>query len=294
MGVDTVADDTAYGPDFFAGIDAGSRRSARIVVPQLLEIFEPQSVVDVGGGAGHWGAECLARGVREVLTVDGPWVPQTARATPPDCFLEHDLSQPLTLARRFDLAICLEAAEHLPAATASQLVETLTRLAPVVVFSAAMPGQGGDGHINEQPASYWVRLFAQQDYLCYGGVRRRIWSDPLVEVWYRQNLLCFVRREAAGRWRSQLGEPLAADEPLVDIAHPDLLAQHAARADKLAAYADRLETEKEALRQRLDRTRAELDNLQQSRLWRLCNAAAGHARRLGRPTRRSDGVRAQP
>lgn len=289
MGVDAVAADTAYGPEFFAGIDAGSRRSAQIVVPLILELFQPQSLLDMGGGAGHWAAEARARGVRDVLTVDGPWVPPSARATPPDCFLEHDLSRPLTLARRFDVALCLEAAEHLPASVGAQLVQTLTEAAPVVVFSAAMPGQGGDGHVNEQLASYWARLFEKRGYGCYGDLRRRIWNDPLVEVWYRQNLLCFIRSPDIDRWGAQLGAPISADDPLLDIAHPELVTRHASRADQLEAYAVRLEADKASLRVRLEQTTAELERIRGSRLWRAIDAAAGKVRQFSRSGRSTHG-----
>jgi hypothetical protein len=277
--------DTAYGATFFAGIGEGSRRSADVVVPLLLKFFSPHSVVDVGGGGGHWAATCLAGGVADVLAIDGPWVPETARPPSPGRFLEHDLRSPLALNRTFELALCLEAAEHLPAAAAPALVRALTEAAPVVVFSAALPGQGGDGHINEQPASYWARLFAGRDYACFSDLRRRVWNDEAVEVWYRQNLLCFVRRSEAARWSANLTDQIEPDDPLVDVAHPAFLARHKARADGLEAYARQLEADGERLRDELRETRgqlqqrqAELDRIRNSLVWR----AAAPVRRLRR------------
>jgi Methyltransferase domain len=296
MGLDAIEGDTTYGATFFAGIEEGSRRSAEAVVPLLLDLFSPRSVVDVGGGGGHWAAACLARGVRDVLAVDGPWVPEAARATSPDRFLEHDLSSPLVLDRTFDLALCLEAAEHLPASAAPELVRALTAAAPVVAFSAASPGQGGDGHINEQPASYWARLFADRDYVCFSDLRRRIWTNEAVEVWYRQNLLCFVRRSELARWGAELTTPIEQHDPLIDVAHPAFLARHKARADGLEAYAHRLKThvhrlEADAgrlqqelghLRRELGPLQAELDKIRNSPAWRALRLAAGPIRRLRR------------
>jgi hypothetical protein len=54
-----------------------------------------------------------------------------------------------TARKRFDLAISLEVAEHLPEGSAGALVSTLIEAAPVVVFSAAIKGQSGTNHINE-------------------------------------------------------------------------------------------------------------------------------------------------
>jgi SAM-dependent methyltransferase len=289
MGFDTPEGKAAYGASFFAAIDEGSRRSAEAVVPLLLQLFSPRSVVDVGGGGGHWAAACLAGGVRDVLAVDGPWAPATARAAPPARFLEHDLSSPLFLERTFDLALCLETAEHLPASAAPEIVRVLTEAAPVVAFSAALPGQGGDGHINEQPASYWARLFDARDYLCFSDLRRRIWNDEAVEVWYRQNLLCFVQRSELARWGAGLTAPMEPDDPLLDVAHPAFLARHKARADALEAYARRLEADAELLREGLGRTReelaqtqAELDRIRNSPAWRALRLAADPIRRLRR------------
>jgi len=296
MGIDTIGRETIYGGTFFAGIEEGARRSAEVVVPLLIELFSPSSVVDIGGGGGSWAAACLAHGVADAVAVDGPWVPKTARRIPPDRFLEHDLSLPLVLRRTFDLALCLEAAEHLPASAAPELVRGLAEAAPVVAFSAALPGQGGDGHINEQPASYWARLFASQNYVCFSDIRRRIWNDEAVEVWYRQNLLCFVRESELARWGARLTTPIPHDDPLLDVAHPALLARHKAMADRREVYSRRLETDANRLRADADRLRrevartrgelqqrqAELDRIRNSPAWRALQLAARPVRRLRR------------
>jgi hypothetical protein len=250
-----------YGREFFSSVAEGSRRSADEVVSLIFSLFAPNSIVDVGGGAGHWAAAFLELGLHDVLTIDGPWVPRTARVIPADRFLEHDLSRPLTLNRNFDLALCLEAAEHLPASAAPGLVKALTETAPVVVFSAALPGQGGDGHINERLPSYWADLFAVHGYVCYSDLRTRIWNEEAVEVWYRQNLLCFIRRSELHRWRDVLKEPRKAGSPLLDIAHPDLVLRHKLRADRLESYAQRLE-------QDLQQARSDLASVERARVWR--------------------------
>lgn len=292
---ETHPGETAYGEAFFAGIEEGARRSAEILAPLLVELFEPQSIVDVGGGGGRWGAALLASGVPDVLTIDGPWVPAAARAVPPDRFLEHDLRTPLRLDRTFDLALCLEAAEHLPAAAAGELVRALTEAAPVVVFSAALPGQGGEGHVNEQPPSYWASLFAARDYVCFADLRRRLWNNPGVEVWYRQNLLCFVRRSAADRWRPVLGRSVEQSDGVLDIAHPELLERHKRNGDQLRTYAQRLEDEAEVLRReladvrlRLEQRQAELDAILRTRVWRAWRRAVSTASRI-RSLLRRDG-----
>jgi hypothetical protein len=296
MGIDTIGGATPYDATFFAGIEEGARRSAEAVVPLLIEHFSPSSVVDIGSGGGVWAATFLANSVADVVAIDGPWVPHAARCVPPGRFWEHDLSLPLAMKRTFDLALCLEAAEHLPASAAPELVRSLTEAAPVVAFSAALPGQGGDGHINEQPASYWARLFAGRNYVCFSDIRGRIWNDEAVEPWYRQNLLCFVRQSELARWGACLRTSIHHDDPLLDVAHPALLARHKRMADRREVYsrrleadADRLLAEADCLREEVARTRgelqqrqAELDRIRNSLAWRALHLAARPVRRLRR------------
>lgn len=54
-------------------------------------------------------------------------------------FYAHDLTKPLHLNRRFDLALSLEVAEHLPKKSAEIFVDTLCKLSDTIIFSAAIP-----------------------------------------------------------------------------------------------------------------------------------------------------------
>jgi hypothetical protein len=114
----------------------------------------------------------------------------------PADFTPADLTRRLTLDRRYDLATCLEVAEHLPTERSSGLVEDLTAAAPVVLFSAAIPGQGGTDHINEQWPFFWRDLFARRGYVRLDPFRPRLWRDRTVAYCYRQNLYLYASREA--------------------------------------------------------------------------------------------------
>ena len=139
-----------YSLEYFARINDGSRNSADVVVPLVTRLVQPTSVIDVGCGTGQWLAAFKRHGVSDVLGVDGPYVERKQLEIGQQEFLPHDLEQPLWIDREFDLALSLEVAEHLSDSIAEQFVETLSRLAPVVLFSAAVPGQGGEKHVNEQ------------------------------------------------------------------------------------------------------------------------------------------------
>jgi hypothetical protein len=91
------------------------------------------------------------------------------------------------------MAISLEVAEHLPESCADQFVDALVRAAPIVVFSAAIPHQGGINHINEQLQSYWKEKFARHAYIAVDCIRPLVYRRSEVKVWYRQNTIVYCQ-----------------------------------------------------------------------------------------------------
>lgn len=211
-----------YDTTFYDTIAQGCRDSARVVVPLLLDLFHPRSVVDIGCGEGHWLAEFEAAGCR-VIGVDGHHIDPARLAFDPREFRPADLTHPPEVPDRHDLALSLEVGEHLPAEAAERYVASLVASAPIVVFSAAIPGQGGAGHVNERWPAYWEALFRRHRYIGTGALRWMIWENPKVENWYRQNLLVFATTEiipnlSAGAqelWKGPAGLVLPVVHPVL-------------------------------------------------------------------------------
>lgn len=199
--------------------------SARRILPLLLPLLRPQSIVDVGCGNGIWLAVARELGVAEVLGIEGPWIDETRLKIPLNQFHRARLDEPLAVSRRFDLALSLEVAEHLPAGRAAAFVAELTKLAPVVLFSAAVPGQGGVGHENEQWPHYWAALFARAGYRAIDGLRFRLWDDPEVAFWYRQNLILFASEEALSAHRELESLAVRPQGSPIAVVHPELYSQ---------------------------------------------------------------------
>lgn len=181
-----------YDETFYRDAAADARRSARVVVPLLLAQMQVASVADVGCGWGPWLATFLDHGATTVLGIDQPLVDPARLEFPRRCFKSADLSRPIRLRRRFDLALSLEVAEHLPEASAPTLVASLCRLSDAVLFSAAVPHQGGTQHLNEQWPAYWADLFGRHGYLPVDFLRRRLWQHPEVAWWYAQNIMLYA------------------------------------------------------------------------------------------------------
>lgn len=212
-----------YGTQFFDDFQEASRRSARAVLPRLLDLLHPNSIVDVGCGEGIWLSIAAQRGAR-ILGLDGSYVDRTRLTIPPDSFRAHDLMERLPDLDRSDLALCLETAEHLDPTRADSLVGDLVRLAPVVLFSSAAPHQGGTHHVNEQWPSYWVAKFSQCGFTCIDCIRPVIWNDPEVCWYYRQNMFLAVRTEFLAE-RPELQELAGKHGTPLDVVHPDMYRQ---------------------------------------------------------------------
>ncbi len=189
-----------YTTSFYERQSNETHISSEVIVPLLLDLVQPQSVIDVGCGTGSWLRTFLQHGVKEVRGFDGPWLDAAKLLIPQEIFTRADLEKPLRVDKRVDLAISLEVAEHLSPNAAEGFVESLTSMSDVVAFSAAIPFQGGHHHLNEQWPEYWANLFEKKGYVTIDCLRVRLWNERNVHYWYRQNMLIYVKREALPRY----------------------------------------------------------------------------------------------
>jgi len=219
---------TIYDRAFFAEQVIGAARSAEVVVPLVMKIVtDVRSVVDVGCGAGGWLAQFKQAGVPRVLGLDGGAAAEHDQLEiEPEEFRVANLEQDIDLDDSFDLCLCIEVAEHLTDHAAPVIVRNICRLADVVLFSAAIPGQGGTHHLNERWPSYWVDLFASAGYEVLDVVRGRIWNDKRVEWWYRQNLLLFANKTGLSRVAQSAVAGRDSRSTPLDIVHPECLNRH--------------------------------------------------------------------
>lgn len=170
-------------------------RAPEVVVPIIQELFQVNSVLDVGCGLGTWLKVFIQKNVpiENVLGLDGSYINYDQLVINRKNFKEVDLKKPFELSQKFDLAICLEVAEHLPETSANDLVRSLCNHSDTVIFSAAIPGQVGQNHINEQWPNYWKELFLKHGFSRRDLIRPKIWKNENVDIWYRQNMFVFTK-----------------------------------------------------------------------------------------------------
>jgi len=212
---------THYDKTFYGDLENTALPSSEIIVPYLMKLVEPKSVIDFGCGTAWWLKTFKGQGAERIQGIDGPFVPDELLAIETKEILRTDMSNPIHIAERFDLSMSLEVAEHLPEAKASLFVDELCKAAPVVFFAAAIPGQGGAGHINEQWPGYWAAEFKRNGYKCFDIIRSRFWNVPNVAWWYKQNAFIYVSEEKMEAFQSfESVEP----EDVKNYIHPELFA----------------------------------------------------------------------
>jgi SAM-dependent methyltransferase len=187
-------------------------------VALLLARFPAASVVDLGCGIGAWLRAFERNGVTDYLGLDGDYVSAETLLIPADRFRAVDIPRLSDVGRRFDIACSLEVAEHLLPECAARFVALLTQAAPVVLFSAAIPRQGGVDHVNEQWQSYWAGLFASHGYVALDCIRPAVFGNPDVEWWYRQNTLVYCDRNHVPN-----GLEPVSDRYVLDRADPGMI-----------------------------------------------------------------------
>jgi len=207
-----------YDDTFFRYLQQGSMRSAEAIVPLIIDRLRISSVLDVGCGAGAWLAEYRRAEVPKYLGVDGDYVTVSSLLIPPSAFVPLDITNAFDLGERFDLVQCLEVGEHLPRDASRTLVQNLVKHGDRVLFSAAVPGQGGENHINEQPYEFWRALFAEHGYLPYDFLRPLVRDNSSVEPWYRHNIILYVAAPSSGLLSSSLaGTRIPDEERIPDV-----------------------------------------------------------------------------
>jgi SAM-dependent methyltransferase len=224
-----------YPADFYANRRAHTAHAAGRIFAALPERLLRNRVADIGCGTGTF---LVASGASYQFGIEGNWVTPDMLDAPDIVFESQNLEQRFT-GPRVDLVLSLEVAEHLSPLRAESFVADLVAMAPAVLFSAAIPGQGGVGHLNEQWPSYWAAHFATHGYKPYDVLRDKIWTDEAVPAWYRQNAILFLDDETAAALALT-----ASDPALLDRVHPAFWA----RANRELKYANAL-PESEVLRQ---------------------------------------------
>ena len=217
--------------------------AAREVVPFIIDLLSPNSVADVGCGTGTWLKVFEDHKITDFIGIDGAYVNKSKLKIDESSFVEHDLELFYTCSRKYDLVISLEVAEHLKEESAEIFINTLTCLGDNIIFSAAIPNQGGQNHLNEQEPEYWIKKFQKEGFECFDILRPVFWENKKVDCWYKQNMFLFTKN-------NELKELLRFKNSFLNahLVHPELLSIKEINSNNLNFEKDQILNSKKAIK----------------------------------------------
>jgi len=183
------------------------------IVPEILKYFKIRTVIDMWWWIWAFTKVFLDNGI-DAICVDWPWVNKNNLYIDEKYFIERDFEQYNVFWKKYDLAFSLEVAEHLQEKSAKNFVKTLCNCADYVIFSAAVPYQWWQNHINEQSPEYWKTLFENEWYEICDCLRILFRDNKKIPWWYKNNIFLYHKK-----W-TNIPNGLNDKWPLYTI-HPD-------------------------------------------------------------------------
>jgi SAM-dependent methyltransferase len=194
----TAGHDEIYDANYYNHVDNVMNESNEVIADSIVSTFGPKAILDVGCGTGALLMALTRRGVKTSGLEYSSAALNVCHSRGLDVKrfdLEHDrMEQP-----KVDVVISTEVAEHLPPAIADRFVDALCASAPIVVITAATPGQGGTDHVNEQPHEYWIEKFRQRGLVYRQELSerwRRNWVKAGTAPCYSANVMIFQSKES--------------------------------------------------------------------------------------------------
>lgn len=209
-----------YSHKYFDKHKMAARKSARHVVPFVMSVIRPISIADIGCGSGQWTKEFISNGVKRAYAFDAFASPCWGVADNSVDFQKIDLEDCVADFPDVELVCWLEVAEHLSKSSCNRILSYIVERTDAILFSCAVPGQGGTGHISERRLSDWVSDFKEFGFCCQDILRPRFWNDENISWWYRQNAVIFAKENsvASNAIRSFRLPTFRG----MDLIHPDL------------------------------------------------------------------------
>lgn len=208
-----------YDKKYYKKHEDGSFQSAKCIIGYINTFYNFKSAVDFGCGMGTWCNVMESFNKEDYLGIDQHDYSSEYMLISQEKYLKYDLCYPLSLSRKYDIAISVEVAEHIDSKYAGIFIGNLCRHSDVILFSAALPNQGGTGHINEQPCSYWKQIFERFKYRAIDCIRPVFWNNKTIEVWYRNNSILYINEQIYNEFIKLIPTQI---HPL-DIVHPEML-----------------------------------------------------------------------
>ncbi len=171
--------------------------STRIIV-KVINKYLPKinSVIDLGCGMAAFAKAFQENGSNEITIIDHPKL-DVSKCVVKDnyTFTPCDLDIAIPVVQKVDLLICTEVLEHIGYNRSLKVLDYIVSCSDIILFSAAIPRQGGLGHINEQRHNFWISEFRKRGFQNFDLFKLDLINNTEVLYWLRQNLFIFHRNQ---------------------------------------------------------------------------------------------------
>jgi len=164
------------------------KTTPKIVAQVIKNLYNPKTVVDIGCGTGIYIKELNNLSV-SVFGIDGSSAAKKNFRLPESLFLLQNITRDFNLHKKYDMALCFEVAEHIQKESSNILVQNITKLSNVILFTASPKGQGGIGHINEQDKTFWIYLFKKSGFMFNDAATKK-----LKKIFYKNNTIFWIHK----------------------------------------------------------------------------------------------------
>lgn len=178
---------------------ATSDDASRCILAAFAYLDIPETMIDLGCGSG-----AMCRVASRLGCVSDGFDSATDQMTMAGNMSLHraDLTDrhAVLTGLSANLVLCLEVAEHIARGEDEEVLlqNVNSTTEDVLLFSAAVPGQGGCGHVNEQPHGYWRNKLSDIGLVEDASLTerlRRVWSEVAPSAWwYGQNVMVWRRQ----------------------------------------------------------------------------------------------------
>lgn len=208
--------------ELYLSVDFSYKMSKKIISYLINNGVKIRSSIDFGGGSGAWSKAIKDVAGADILVLDGNNIDRSKLLMSNEflqCdFAKDDIIEKIGKKEKFDIALCIEVAEHIDEELAEGFIKNICSTSDVILFSAAIRYQGGNHHVNEQMQSYWCAIFKKNNYRIVDCIRKRFWNDEEIDCVIRQNCFLYVSEEKYDEYVDLLGN----DDMPLNIVHPEL------------------------------------------------------------------------
>ena len=190
-----------YSDQFYESVTNRAEYSSRIIFSLLKNALHPKTFVDVGSGDGVWSLSALEHfeSINHVeawdLLAEKTYLDIAKKRFPSKNIISKRIdfeSSDYGVEMVYDLAVCLETFEHLSPSACEKLSLFFSSHTRILIFSGAVPGQGGTNHINEQPFKTWQRNLLDFGFFPLDFIRPNIQDKKNVPSYYKNNIVLWV------------------------------------------------------------------------------------------------------